>query len=200
MQRLRPVLLTGLTVVLGIVLFGGGLWLGFKGPTLLGLKGTQRVYGTATVLQQVQTLSELVTVKYVMEKIVVLEDVKWYPGGESRVLLLAHGIVKAGVDLKQLKPEDITVSGKTLRLRLPPARITDAYLDERQTQIIERSTGLLRMFDKDLEQTARVNAVDDIRRSARSAGILKDAETRAHDQLRMLFLQMGFDQVEISRE
>jgi len=55
---------------------------------------------TATVVEQVQTLSDLVTVKYVLEKVVILEDVKWY--GENRVLLLAHGIVKAGIDLKRI--------------------------------------------------------------------------------------------------
>jgi hypothetical protein len=52
------------------------------------------------------------------------------------------------------------------------------------------------MFDKDLEQAARQNAVADIRRAARTAGILKDADERAAAQLRSLFLQMGFEQVE----
>jgi len=36
----------------------------------------------------------------VLEKVVILEDAKWY--GENRVLLLAHGIVKAGMDLKRV--------------------------------------------------------------------------------------------------
>ena len=60
----------------------------------VGWGGGPKFYNTATVLVQVQTLSQLVTVKYVMEKVVALEDVQWY--GESRVLLIAHGIVKAG--------------------------------------------------------------------------------------------------------
>ena len=178
-----------------IVIFAVGLWLGFLGPRWLGLAGGQRIYGTATVLQQVQTLSELVTVKYVMEKVIVLEDVKWF--GENRVLLVAHGIVKAGVNFKQMKPDDLRISGKAIWLRLPPVQITDVYLDDKQTRVVERSTGLLRTFDKDLEQVARQNAVDDLRRSARTIGILKDAEDRAHDQVKLLFLQMGFEKVEI---
>jgi len=84
-------------------------------------------------------------------------------------------------------------------IRLPAAQITDAYLDENQTRIIERTTGLLRTFDKDLEQTARQNAVDDIRRAARTGGILKDAEERAVIQLRTLFHEMGFEDVEFKR-
>jgi hypothetical protein len=125
---------------------------------------------------------------------VILEDVKWY--GESRVLLLAHGVVKAGVDLSQLAPLDLKVSDKRIVIVLPPARITDAYLDDRETQIIERTTGLLRTFDKTLEQTARQQAVDDLQRAARHGGILKEAEERARMELAGFFHQLGFEKVE----
>src|SRR5262245_58323244 len=56
-----------------------------------------RIAATPTILQQVQTMSQLITVKYVMEKVIDLPDVKWY--GESRVLMIGHGIVMAGIDL-----------------------------------------------------------------------------------------------------
>lgn len=178
-----------------VIVFVIGLWLGAMALRTVGLGGGLKFYNTATVLQQVQTLSQLVTVKYVMEKVVVLEDVKWF--GESRVLLIAHGIVKAGVDFQQMKPEDLRVSGKKISVRLPPPQITDAYLDDKQTRVVERTTGVLRVFDKDMEQTARQNAVDDIRRAARSAGILKDADDRAQAQVKNLFRQMGFEEVEM---
>ncbi len=190
MRKLRPVLL----VVALLFIFGAGLWLGTSATKWLGFGSGPRTYNTATVLKQVQTLSQLVTVKYVMEKVVVLEDVKWF--GENRVLLVAHGIVKAGVDFSELKPEDLQVSGTTVAIRLPSAQVTDSYLDDQQTRVVERTTGLLRMFDKDLEQTARQSAVLDIRRAARTAGILKDADERAQAQLKSLFLQMGFEQIE----
>jgi len=190
MKKLRPILVLALL----LIIFGAGLWLGSSVPRWLRLGGGPRVYNTATVLRQVQTLSQLVTVKYVMEKVVVMEDVKWF--GENRVLLVAHGIVKAGVDLGELRSEDLQVSGTKISIHLPPAQVTDAYLDDHQTRVVERSTGLLRMFDKDLEQSARQNAVSDIRRAARTAGILKDADERAQAQLKSLLLQMGFEQIE----
>lgn len=181
-----------LAMILFAVILGVGLWLGTSARQWLQFgSGTMKTYNTATVLRQVQTLSQLVTVKYVMEKVVVLEDVKWF--GENRVLLVAHGIVKAGVDFSQLKPEDVKVSGTNVTIRLPPAQITDTYLDEHQTSVVERTTGLLRMFDKDLEQTARQRAVDDIRRGARTAGILKDADERARAQVKNLFQQVGLE-------
>lgn len=148
---------------------------------------------TTSVVHEVQTLSDIVTVKYVIEKVVVLEDVKWY--GENRVLLLAHGVVKAGIDLKRLQPADVTIAGKTITLRLPAPQITDAYLDDKATQVIDHTTGLLRTFDKDLEQTARQNAVDDIARAARKGGILDDANQRAHSELDAFFKRAGFETV-----
>jgi hypothetical protein len=151
------------------------------------------LWNTTSVVHEVQSLSELVTVKYVMDKVVVLEDVKWY--GENRVLLLAHGVVKAGIDLKRLAPDDVQISGQTISLRLPPPQVTDAYLDDQASQVIDHSTGLLRAFDKDLEQTARQNAVDDIARAARKGGILDDADKRARTELETFLKHAGFASV-----
>ena len=163
--------------------------------------GGLRVENTAIIVQQVQTLSDLVTVKYVMQKV---EFVDSPPGstlgqfiqGDNKVLLLAQGIVKAGIDLKKLQPDDVTISGKSLTITLPKPEITDAYLDDTQTKVIERTTGFLRSLDKDLEQTTRQYAVDDIRRAAQQSGILNDANERARTELRTFFQQAGFEPVE----
>lgn len=179
-------------VMLGLAaLFLAGIWLGVVVPRFISGGAGPRALPSATVLRQVQTLSQLVTVKYVMEKVVIMEDAKWF--GDNRVLLVANGIVKAGVNFDQLKAEDLQISEKKVVIRLPNPQITDAYLDDRQTRVVERTTGLLRTFDKDLEQNARQIAVDDIRRAARTAGILKDAEERAQSQLKNLFSQSGLE-------
>ena len=193
MQRLKTIFWTVAT----LAIFGTGIWLGFT--VTRWMKGGSGLHeeNTPTVVEQVQNLSDLVTVKYVLEKVVILEDVKWY--GENRVLLLAHGIVKAGIDLKRIKPEDVTISGKTISLRLPPPQITDAYLDDKQSQVIDHTTGLLRVFDKNLEQTARQNAVDDIRRAARTDGILDEADKRARLELALFLHNVGFERIEFSK-
>jgi hypothetical protein len=180
--------------ILGLLLaiaMGIGL---FAGLYLVALpRATQRptIQNTPALLTQIQSLSHLVTVKYVLEKVVVLEDVKWY--GDSRVLMVAHGIVKAGVNLDRLRPEDLQLQDQRLRISLPPAEITDTYLDEERTRIVERATGLLRTFDKELEQDARRQALDDLRRAARMSGILQDAEERARTQITALFRSAGIE-------
>lgn len=186
-------------VLIVAVIFTIGLVIGVLLPRLAGIgRSRAQSYNTATILQQVQTLSELVTVKYVMEKVVIEEDppqntIRRLLPDDTRVILIAHGIVKAGVDLGKMKPEDLRLSGKQVILTLPKPQITDAYLDEKQTKVVEHNTSFLRDFNKDLEQTARLNAIEDIRRAARSSGILKDADDRARAQLKYFFQQLGFD-------
>jgi len=182
----------GFTLALAL---GIGIGFGLLVPRLVGLRSpSPLIQNTAAVLKQVQDLSQLVSVKYVIEKVVVLEDVKWY--GESRVILIAHGVVKAGVDLSRIELKDLKAASEKMIVRLPRPTITDVYLDEQKTTVVERTTGLLRLFDKDLEQSARRQAIESISQAARSSGILKDAEERVRVQLTFMFSQMGFKEVE----
>jgi hypothetical protein len=117
--------------------FIAGAWLGIKLTHWRASGSGLHEENTATIVQQVQTLSDLVTVKYVLEKVEIVNSpptgtLGQFVQGENRVLLLAHGIVKAGIDLKRIAPEDVAIAGKKIILHLPPPQITDAYLDEHQ--------------------------------------------------------------------
>ena len=193
----RPGIFAGVGFVMGVIVLASvGLGVGF----LVGRWGRSDsrpgLANTATVVTEIQSLAQLVTVKFVLEKVIRMDDVKWY--GQNRLLMLAHGIAKAGVDLHKLRPEDVTVHEGSLRVVLPKPQVFDVYLDERQTEVIERSTGVLRSFDQEMEQEARRQAVDEIRRAARAAGILQEAEDRARSQLVALGRASGFLGVEVS--
>jgi hypothetical protein len=197
MRRLERIF--SITVIAAMLIAAGG-WLGFK---LTRWQDHSRTHeeNTSAVIRQVQSLADLVTVKYVVEKVVILDappesTLGQFVQGDNRVLLLAHGVVKAGIDLKHLAPGDVSVSGKSIRIKLPPAQITDAYLDDNLTKVIDWKQGFLRSFDKDLEQTARQMAVNDIRRAARTDGILNEATQRAMWQLAVCFQNAGFERVE----
>jgi hypothetical protein len=85
------------------------------------------------------------------------------------------------------------VNERKVVVQLPRAIITDVYLDEQKTRVVDRTTGLLRAFDKELEQNARRQAVHDLRIAARYNGIYEDAEERARLQLSNLFGRLGFE-------
>ncbi len=181
------------------VLFAIGMFCGVK--LARWSSASARSYSTPALLTQVKALSELVTIQYVIEKVEVLEVpsenlVGQMIGSENRLLLLAHGVVKAGINLDRLKPEDLQIEGKRISVKLPAAQITDSYLDEKETKVIDRTTGLLAPPAKDLEQATRRNALDNIQRAARTSGILSEADTRAKAQLKAFFTQLGFAQVD----
>src|SRR5262249_39429796 len=114
----RGVLLAALGLA---IIFAGGILLGVFLPPAIGFVPTPGTYLRASILRRVKALSNLATLQYVMEKVVILEDVKWF--GETRVLMLAQGIVKAGVDLSRLDPGVLEIPGKTIRIKLPPPQI-----------------------------------------------------------------------------
>lgn len=183
------------------LIFASGVWLGYR--LLQAFHRGTHMESTTTVVQQIQTLADLVTVKYVMQKVVIETappdtTLGQLMQGDNRLLLLAQGNVKAGINLKRLQPSDVVLAGHKIIIHLPPAEITDAYLDEQQTKVIDWQRGFLRSFDKDLETTARQAAVDDIRRSARTAGILRDADDRARLELAVFLNRAGYDQVEFT--
>jgi hypothetical protein len=168
-----------------------------------------RIGNTATIIQQIQSLSELVTVKYVIEKVVILTNASTTTLGqlpnvvnipgfeEDRLTLLAHGVAKAGVNLSKLGPTDVQASDGKIVLQLPRAHVTDVYLDEAQTQVLDRRAGMFRSFDKTLEKQARQYAWSEVNRAARLGGIEREAEERARVQLTMLLKSLGYKEVEI---
>ena len=192
MNRRSPLLVPAIVTVLaaGVALIFGL----FVGRLLPGAAG-RSILNTATVITQIQSLAQLVTVKYVFEKVVVVEDAKWY--GQNRLLMVAHGVAKAGVDLQKLRPSDVRIHGQQLTLSLPRPQLVDVYLDEGKTEVLERSTGILRLFDQQMEQEARREAVESIRKAARAAGILRDAEERTRLQLTTLARSAGFEDVTV---
>ena len=177
-----------------LVIFAMGLFFGLVSYRFYQARGGGGYSGPA-LLTKVQTLSQFVTVKYTLEKVVEFDDAKWY--GDSRVLLVAHGVVKAGLDFSQLGPNDIEISGKKINLTLPRPRITDVYLDDHLTQILDHSTGAFRLFDKDLEQSARQRAVDELRLAASENGVLKNAADMGQSQLKVLLYQLGFTEINL---
>jgi hypothetical protein len=182
-------------LILGLILAaagGVGLYLGLLLPRLNAPPSPPpKILNTATLIQHIQSLAELVTVKYVLEKVVVLEDARWY--GDNRVLLIAHGVVKAGIDLRRIEPSDLNLENNIVQITLPPVTITDVYLDEQKTRVLEHSTGLLRAFNKNLEAEARRQAVDELGRAAQMGGIYQDAQLQAQQQLASLFSRFDLE-------
>jgi hypothetical protein len=153
----------------------------------------------ATLVTQVRELNRLETASMrVMHVGTLTQTYKLVPNslGGDEITFLATGDVIAGIDLSQLRPEDVWRSGDgTLNLRLPPSQILVSRVDNEQSRVLTRKTGVLRRADIDLETRARQHAEENIRAEALKRGILKLASENGEKKLAELMHTIGFAKV-----
>lgn len=152
------------------------------------------------VVDKIRQLSRLETVDYSLDKIVEGERGSPYIPDilvGDKILLVAHGEVIAGVDLSQLKPADVSVSGDTVHVRLPDSQVLTTRVDNQRTRIFSRSTGLLIAPDPDLETEVRKAAEDQITKAALADGILDKAQQNARNSVTALLYGLGFHIVDV---
>lgn len=150
-----------------------------------------------TIIREVQSLARLETIQYTVEKVITAElnQGVFGPLFGDRLLFVAHGYVIAGVDLSQLESEQLTLEDGVLFVTLPEAEVFVATLDNENSYVYDRETGLLRKSDRDLETTARQVAEQEIEKAALEDGILSQAQQNAEVFLERLFNTLGYEQV-----
>jgi len=152
-----------------------------------------------TVVDRIQRLQRLETVVYTMDKIVTGEkENAFFPDflAGDRLLMMVHGEVVAGIDFSNLKPGDVTVEGKQIRLHLPAAQIFSTRLDSARTRVYSRQTGLLVSTDPNLETQVRQQAEQELQQAAVVDGILKTAQQNAIATIISLLQGLGFERID----
>jgi hypothetical protein len=188
-----------------LALFAVGLiiWLA-TGTGLLSLLrayrgGTLIHIDQPTVVRQIQKLQRLETVSFTMDKIISGEhDSPYLPKFlvSDRLLLIVHGEVIGGVDLSKLQPADVVVQGQSISLRLPLAQILVTRLDNAQTRVYSRDTGLFSSPDPNLESEVRQEAERQLQEAAMQGDILKTADGNARSTISSLLQGLGFKKVD----
>jgi hypothetical protein len=157
------------------------------------------------VVQRIQRLNRLETVVYSIDTVVegsksstVLPDLL----AGDRILLVVHGQSIAGIDLAQLKPEDVHITnkdgGQSIRVTLPPSQLFLTSIDNQHTRVYVRSTGLLVPADPNLETDTRAKAEQQLQASALADGILDTASKNARATITILLYSLGFKQVDVT--
>jgi hypothetical protein len=116
----------------------------------------------------------------------------------DKMTFLATGDVIAGLDLSQVKPADVWREGDgTLVLRLPPPQILVTRLDNSQSRVLTRNTGMLRRADINLESRVREHAEAGIRNEAIRKGILDLATQNGEKKLADFLHTVGVQKVRL---
>jgi hypothetical protein len=150
-----------------------------------------------TIINEVQSLARLETIRYTVEKVVTAEVNQGVLGPlfGDRLLFVAHGYVIAGIDMSKIKPEDMWLAGEMLNVRLPATEILVATLDNNKSYVYDRVTGLFTQGDPTLETQVRQVAEQEILKAATSEGILDQGTTNAQTYLRWFFETLGYKQI-----
>jgi len=110
----------------------------------------------------------------------------------DELTLYSAGDVIAGVDLSQLKKDDVhREPDGTIVVRLPPPQLLVSRLDNRASHVIQRRTGVFRRADIGMEGRARQYAEQNIRNEAVNRGILPLAQQNAESRVAELLHTLG---------
>ncbi|MBW4654317.1 MAG: DUF4230 domain-containing protein [Kaiparowitsia implicata GSE-PSE-MK54-09C] len=152
------------------------------------------------VVKQVREASELTTAVFTMQAIVPAQQDRLFAGyvvGSTRLLYIAQGEVRAGVDLSQLTRDDVQLLGDaegTLVITLPSPQILDRKIDVDRSQIYDYDRGFLGLgpdVAPYLQQTAQRQTLDVVLAAACRQGILQQANDRAQAVVSQLLSTTG---------
>ncbi len=147
-----------------------------------------------TYINEIRALARLETIQYSVEKVITGET-----GGGTfqalfgdKILFVGHGTVIAGIDMAKMQPEDMRYENGVLTVRLPPAEIFIAALNNEKSYVYDRNTGVLTRPDINLETLVRQSAEQEILKGALEDGILEQAQVNAEAYLLKFFAALGF--------
>ena len=201
--RRRPLLLIFGAIALVVLSVAVTTWLVWRAAkrtlTEQVLAPQERVIDVATLVTQVRELNRLETASMRVIHIgTTTQTYKLVPNalGGDEITFLATGDVIAGIDLSRLGPGDVwREADGTLVLTLPPPQILVSRVDNKESRVLNRKTGVLRRADVDLETRARQHAEENIRAEAVRKGILPMASQNAEKKLAEFLRTLGFQRV-----
>jgi Protein of unknown function (DUF4230) len=150
-----------------------------------GAKPEPQVDVRSVVVKQVQEASELTTAVFTMEAVVPTQQDASLGGlvvGTTKLLYVAYGQVRAGVDLSQIQPTDVQATGTRLTIRLPAAKLLDRKIDVSRSNVYDYNRGFLGLgpdVAPTLQTLAQQQALEKIVTAACQEGILQRAGDRA---------------------
>ncbi|GAB4141856.1 MAG: hypothetical protein Fur0046_18060 [Cyanobacteria bacterium J069] len=150
------------------------------------------------VVQQVRAVSELTTAVFAMQAVVPASRDRTFGGytiGQTTLLYIAYGEVRAGVDLSQISPADVQIAGQAVSLRLPPPRILDSKIDVNRSKVYDYDRGFLGLgpdVAPELQEIAQRQTLQEIIATACDQGILQTASDRAQVAITQLLSTAGY--------
>ena len=150
-------------------------------------------------------MQELTTTVYRMETIVPTSAERTlgqdWTIATTKLLYLARGEVRAGIDLSQIKKEDVSVSQDKIAIAIPPAEIIDSKIDINNSQVYHYDRGFLNLgpdVAPQLQTIAQQKTLDKIVTNACNDGILDTANEKAREAISQFLSITNDRQIEVT--
>jgi hypothetical protein len=136
-----------------------------------------------TVLTQVEALGKLELVRYRFKDVVEYKKSSKYPFlPDAKAALIVGGEAVGCLDLRKIKPQDVTFEGDSVvRVLLPAPELCSFQVDHKQSRVFSTENGFFQ--DGQLVDEAYRYAEAQVRRSALQSGILAETQRNAEQIL-----------------
>lgn len=148
----------------------------------------------------IREMGELATTEYTVTRIVKASDDKtWYKVGERKILMSVEATVKAGIDLRSIDADNITINGKSISILLPPPKLISLKLPPEKIKVEYQEVGVLRQDFTNAERDALLaQAEAQINRDIEATGIFQTTEKNTRFVLTRFLQQLGYENIDIS--
>lgn len=155
-----------------------------------------------TYINEIRALARLETIQYSVSQVMTGEDNQGTLGFAfgTKILVVVHGTVIAGIDMEKLQPTDMRLENGILYVNLPPAEILAVTLDTEKVEVYTLQEGVLADVDPTLVLQTVQGGQEKILSVALDDGILLQAERNAEAYLIKFFSALGFDTVVFPEE
>lgn len=177
--------LAGTIVLLLIVL----LWL-FYQISHLTSSSKEIVDPGSLIVRQVRDVSELTTAMFEMDAVVPVSEKGRIT--KSKLLYIAHGNVRVGVDLREFQADDVQVEGDKITVNLPPLKVLDSKLNLEHSSVYSYDRGFLGWGPDvvNLQAQAQREALQKVEEAACQSWLIKAASDRVQKTVEHLLSQV----------
>lgn len=144
-------------------------------------------------------MNELVTVEYVVNKIIKASDNQtWYKLGDRKILMTCEATLKAGIDFSKINTDDINIKDKAITLILPHATLFSLNIKPEDIKVAYEEVGAFRdNFSSQERNMLAAQAQEQIQGSVDSLGVLQTAETNASLFVSNFLRNLGYEKISV---
>ena len=146
---------------------------------------------TPIIIKNVRSLGQIITITFYDEVVVdstIQHHFPQFPIIDDRLVIIAKGKVLAGIDLKLLRDNNVTVVKDTVTMQLPQTKIIDIIINPGDYETFEE-TG---KWNQDAVMAVKLKAKNKITANAFNKNIIEKANIKAKAVLENFLHAAGF--------